>query len=756
MKVSTIAAIIAACTAAAAAVVLFKTPSELPGAALQDAASDASRRVSADPRPVLSGDADPAPRYLNEPDAWRKEGATQLQQFFHLSEGSEVFPYGALLAIYSADHTLFFDPTKPTFGLLAEAPDTTCDPNQQWCNTYDAPVGMTVARTRDTQLLDMEMFGFNCAVCHVGELQAKGNTYRVLGGPNMFDAIGFVLGLKNAVVYTTNHADHVISFLARWAMNGDNAIGGTDKEFLTFVNAVPATSTLVTGSPIGQAFAKALQQTFAEVLNESFPPRGSGLHLVGAPANPGDKPTLKPRPITQESRRDLPLEKNAFTLPPIRPTLSSVASLAKTELATWDKTFGDALEKTPLDLDGARKGRSRRSFSTTRTAQATRSARWVSPPAPRTQPLPPFEAALEKIPPADRVHVLDSYLIDFAEALALLEERSSALAALCAGGLAEVEITPPGPGRVDAFMTARNILFPDSPAPATSPVDIPRIWGLRDFPWYHWDGNTNSLIERDVGQAVVIGAVIDPKNGQSTLLIDNIQALEELAGQIQRPKWPLGIDAGAQSRGRELFDQQCRGCHGSGNEDGTPLGEVKTDELRIRNFSLPMADGGPFCAALKAELDLVMTQAYAYADAAADAQEDPGGTAIWAPPEYANRSLDGVWSTAPYLHNGSVVSLADLLQPASARSSVVTVGGRVYDTDRVGYAAAPGAFSRDGGAKGRLDVRSRLRRRVRSRLRNPTRGRRQEGTPRIPQVALNDRRLARGGRMACFSKAGTS
>jgi processive rubber oxygenase RoxA-like protein len=666
MKVRTIAAITAAFTAAVAvaAVADCTKSSESPEAALQDAkASDASRPVSEDLRPAPSGDAGPAPSYLNEPDAWKKEGATQLQQFFHLSEGSEVFPYGALLAIYSADNTPFFVVAQPTFGLLAEPPDTTCDSNQQWCNTYGVPVGMTVAITRDTQLLGLEMFGFNCAACHVGELQAGGNTYRVLGGPNMFDAIGFVLGLKNAVGYTKDDVDHIISFLARWAEHGDNAIGGTDKQFLAFVKAVPAMSTLATGSPIGQALAKALQQTFAEVSNESFPPRGPRLH----PA------TLKPRPIPRESRRELPRQKSAFTLPPTRPTMSLVASLAKTELATSDQTFGDALKKTPVDGD----------------AQAPH----------------PFEAALANIPPADRVHALDSYLIDFEEALALLKERFSALSALGAGGQVGVESTPPGPGRVDAFMTARNILFPDSPAPATSPVDFPRIWGLRTFPWYHWDGNTNSLIERNVGQAVVIGAVIDPTNYQSTLLIENIQALEDLAGDIPPPLWPSEIDAGASdggpmARGAELFATKCAHCHGPSNDAGTPLGVVKTDELRIQNFSLPMDGGGKFNVALKAELDAIMQQAYAYADAAADAQENPDSTVIGAPQHYANRSLEGVWATAPYLHNGSVASLADLLEPVSARSSVVTVGGRVYDTDRVGYAADSGTFSRDGGAKG--------------------------------------------------------
>jgi hypothetical protein len=681
MKVSTIAAIIAAVTGSAAAVVTCKAPSVpsgSPGAAPQDAmASDASRPSSAVRRLALAADGGAGPTYLNVPEAWTRTTATQLQQFFHLSEGSEVFPYGGLLAIYSDDATPFFVAPQPTFGLLAEPKDTTCDPSQQpWCNSYGVPVGMTVAITRDTQLLDMKMFGFNCAACHVGELQAGGTTYRVLGGPNMFDAIGFVVGLKNAVGYTKGSVANILAFLARWAAEDDNssdsAIGGTDKQFLAFVKAA-APSVIAARSPIGQALAKALQQTFTQVSSESFPPRGPGLHVVGVPASPAAKPTLKPPLIPPGSRPDVPPGKTAYTMPPTRPTMSSVALHAKTELATLNQTFGAALAKTPLDGDA--------------------------------QALSPFDAALAKIQPADRLLVLDSFFIDFWEALALLKERFSALSALGAGGQVGVENTTPGPGRVDAFMTARNILFPDSPAPATSPVDIPRIWKLLNIPWYHWDGNTNSLIERNVGQAVVIGAVIDPKNYQSTLLIENIQTLEKLAGDIPTPPWPSEIDAGAgdggvKARGAELFARNCGHCHGPGNDAGTSIPNVKTDELRIHNFSLPMDGGGQFNLALKAKLDAIMQQAYAYADAAADAQENPDSTVIRAPQEYANRSLEGVWATAPYLHNGSVASLADLLEPPSARPSLVTVGGRVYDTDRVGYTAAQGAFSRDGGAKG--------------------------------------------------------
>jgi hypothetical protein len=671
MKVSTIAATVAALTATAAGVVTCKEASESPAAAPQGAtASDAPKALSEARRLVLSGDAGPAPTYLNEPEAWVGDPQEPLQQFFHLSEGSEVFPYGALLAIDSGDGTLFFDTNNPTFGLLADPPDTTCDPNKQpWCNNHGVPVGMTVAKTRDSMLLDMEMFGLNCAACHVGELQAKGNTYRVLGGPNMFDAIGFVSGLKGAVGYTMADSDHVLSFLGRWAALGENPIGGTDPAFLALVQAAQAE--VKTGSVLGQALAKALQAMLAEVSNETFLPRGPGLRLVpGSAPPPQQAPTLKPTQVRPGSRPDLPRGTTAFTLPPTRPTMTSVALLPKPEMAAFNLEFGAAL----IGLDHA------------------------------TQPLSPFEQSLEQITDLKaRSLMLESFLVNYWEALQLLKERFSALSALGAGGKVGVESTPPGPGRVDAFMTARNILFPGSPAPATSPVDIPRIWRLHDIHRYHWDGDTNSLIERNVGQAVVIGAVIDPHNGQSTILIQYIQTLEDLAGKILPPPWPLGpidVDAGPGAHGRDLFVANCLGCHGLGNDGGTSPYDVKTDVLRIHNFSLPMDGGGSFHAALKSELDLVMKQAYAYADAAADAQEDPSKTIINAPQQYANRSLDGVWATAPYLHNGSVASLADLLEPASARSSLVTVGGRVYDTDRVGYAPAPGAFSRDGGAKG--------------------------------------------------------
>jgi hypothetical protein len=55
--------------------------------------------------------------------------------------------------------------------------------------------------------------------------------------------------------------------------------------------------------------------------------------------------------------------------------------------------------------------------------------------------------------------------------------------------------------------------------------------------------------------------------------------------------------------------------------------------------------------------------------------------------------LNGIWATAPYLHNGSVPTLFDLLLPANQRPRKFFLGTREYDPDKVGYVtleAAPG------------------------------------------------------------------
>jgi hypothetical protein len=61
---------------------------------------------------------------------------------------------------------------------------------------------------------------------------------------------------------------------------------------------------------------------------------------------------------------------------------------------------------------------------------------------------------------------------------------------------------------------------------------------------------------------------------------------------------------------------------------------------------------------------------------------------------YESRVLNGIWATAPYLHNGSVPSLWELLLPARERTTSFQVGSRLFDPKNVGFATDRSPFAR--------------------------------------------------------------
>jgi hypothetical protein len=66
------------------------------------------------------------------------------------------------------------------------------------------------------------------------------------------------------------------------------------------------------------------------------------------------------------------------------------------------------------------------------------------------------------------------------------------------------------------------------------------------------------------------------------------------------------------------------------------------------------------------------------------------GTAAGA--AYESRVLQGIWATAPYLHNGSVPNLWELLTPPAQRKTTFMVGSRLFDPKNVGYATDTSPF----------------------------------------------------------------
>jgi len=107
----------------------------------------------------------------------------------------------------------------------------------------------------------------------------------------------------------------------------------------------------------------------------------------------------------------------------------------------------------------------------------------------------------------------------------------------------------------------------------SSVLSFPFIWDVPDTTqqrsgtdtvWIHFDGNTNSILERNIGQALGMGAVFDSKTYESTLRIASLHRLEVLTHKLKAPAWPadiLGsIDATKAKAGEKIFNETCRGC----------------------------------------------------------------------------------------------------------------------------------------------------------------------------------------------------
>jgi mono/diheme cytochrome c family protein len=247
-----------------------------------------------------------------------------------------------------------------------------------------------------------------------------------------------------------------------------------------------------------------------------------------------------------------------------------------------------------------------------------------------------------------------------------------------------------GPGRVDAFGVARGVLFgPEAAGVLAAPVSFPCLWEFQTSSWLHWDGNTNSVMERNIGQALGMGATVDRRDFSSSVLPRNLAELERLSNKLGAPRWPQDVfgplEPARLERGREHFARHCQGCHDAG-QDVIPLAQVGTDGNRARSFAAKVGDL-EFPAALQDLLARVKQRAYAREGMTAEEIRPLEPRIVYwrAPVGYVARPLEGIWATAPYLHNGSVPTLWDLLQPASARPTRFPMGQREYDPDKVGY-----------------------------------------------------------------------
>jgi hypothetical protein len=136
---------------------------------------------------------------------------------------------------------------------------------------------------------------------------------------------------------------------------------------------------------------------------------------------------------------------------------------------------------------------------------------------------------------------------------------------------------------------------------------------------------------------------------------------------------------------------------------------ILTEQWKCTKLPESTATEMPYSVGLMAIVDVVSRKAMD------DAQIPPGEQQRWwgkrancpnpgpQPPDpwepgpwYRARPLNGVWATAPYLHNGSVPSLYWMLHPAAERPKSFCMGQRDYDPKLVGFAVVEGESCKTG------------------------------------------------------------
>ncbi len=224
-----------------------------------------------------------------------------------------------------------------------------------------------------------------------------------------------------------------------------------------------------------------------------------------------------------------------------------------------------------------------------------------------------------------------------------------------------------GRGRVDTFNPYKAIQFnwaldqlPHDEVIGAS--DFPSLWNQqpREGMHLHWDGNNTSVDERNLSAS--LGAGVTPV----TVDHASLQRIHDWIWTLPPPRYPFAIDPARSARGKPIFEQQCAQCHSfGGNKTGTvePLASVNTDPYRLNSYTYI------FC----------INQANLYPDS------QYRFTHFSKTNGYANQPLDGVWARAPYLHNGSVPTLMDLLEDPPSRPKQFVRGYDVYDQQKVGF-----------------------------------------------------------------------
>lgn len=571
--------------------------------------------------------------------------------FYNITQGSDLLPYDFFLELQQADsNALFRSPENMDKHRYLTQKASKSNPDA-------LPVGMVA----DTYLGKRYM-GFTCAACHTSQVNYNGVGIRIDGGPAAADMDTFMNDLEKSLAVARDnpvkHQDFVKGVLERGNYGSSKDVEDDLKTYAqriatyNFLNQSHKKNQEGKDVPVAYGYARldAFGRIYNRVLEHLMNPDALKNVLTGAlPPDKVDPLLVKLQPVLSEQQRDAVIDQLKALLQP--------------------EEFG-----------------------------ALRDQIFNSPNAPCSYPF------LWDIPYHDYVQWNGI------------------------GGNGEV-----GP-------LGRNA------------GEVIGVFGTLDW----------KATDRWLPESLTSLLGIGPKdiNFQSSIKSHNLGQIEDRLWKLESPSWQElalnkilpAIDQESKQRGEKLYVTKCLGCHALIDPkdperrivaDMEYIDKVGTDPTMannsvhyvgfsgiLRNQYLKVGVGSvlldtkaPVAALLtKATEDVVATPDpdkwffTRFADWLVDLIRDfkdnkikpsvKAGTytpdttasAFAALLAYKGRPLNGIWATAPYLHNGSVPTLYDLLLPAcpqsddpnppGCRPNKFYVGSRELDTKKVGFKSA--------------------------------------------------------------------
>ena len=207
------------------------------------------------------------------------------------------------------------------------------------------------------------------------------------------------------------------------------------------------------------------------------------------------------------------------------------------------------------------------------------------------------------------------------------------------------------------------------------PVSVPPWWRMKKKNAMFWMGEGRG----DHATIMMTAAILCSDSLEEVAQLDSIAAdVRAYIESIEAPAYPFDVNEALAAEGQAIFENTCSTCHGT-------YGEKPTYPNRIVDIAVVGTDS--------TLIDYAFGEGQAYVNWF---NNSPFGAGAQAQPSrgYVPPPLDGIWATAPFLHNGSVPTIRAVLDSSKRPSlwhhlNVSNIEQSDYDQENLGWHFSP-------------------------------------------------------------------